>query len=273
MVSADIGEFGPIDGKPVTYHFNPLYRVQGIIPWLLLPLAFVALKENRTPQAAWILAPIALLATVYSAVMQLLQMDSGGTVQLDVIFTILVVGFSLVWLLAERIGNRNRFVTFLLATLIYFGFLGVNLLSSGFGRDIIAIAVLAAISIPGIIFAFIIAALKSPKPFNTARFVIYIGAALFSSLLIIFSIIMFIFYPIFYPSQNMPVKTQITDVLIVSFFSSLIYYAGLLPFLVMLFSNPFWRKRFEAVTGIQTKIAIQPPPQMKTSTEDKLSMK
>jgi hypothetical protein len=65
---------------------------------------------------------------------------------------------------------------------------------------------------------------------------------------------MFIFYPIFYPSQNMPVKTQITDVLIVSFFSSLIYYAGLLPFLVMLFSNPFWRKRFEAVTGIQTKI-------------------
>ena len=196
----------------------------------------------------------------------MLQMDSGSTVQLNVIFTILVVGFSMVWLLAERIGNRNRFVTFLLAILIYFGFLGVNLLSSGFGKDMIAIVSLAAISILAIVFAFIIAiaALKSSKPFNIARFVIYIGAALFSSLLIIFSIIMFIFYPIFYPSQNMPVKTQITDVLIVSFYSSLIYYVGLLPFLVMLFANPFWRKRFEAVSGIQTKIAIQPPPQMKT---------
>jgi hypothetical protein len=223
-------------------------------------LVFVALKENRTPQAAWILAPIALLATVYSAVMKILQMDFGSTVQLNVMFTIMVLGFSMVWLLAERIGNRNRFVTFLLAGLIYFGFLGVNLLSGGFGKHMIAIVSLAAISIPAILLAFIMAALQSPKQFNAARFIIYIGAALFSVLLIIFSIIMFIFYP----TQNMPVKTQIIEVLIASFFSSLIYYAGLLPFLILLFSNPFWRKRFEAVLGIQTQIPIEPPPPMIT---------
>ena len=231
----------------MTYRFHPIYHAQGIIPWLLLPLAFVALKENRTRQAVWILAPIALLAIVYSTVMNILKISSGSTAQLNIMFTIMVLGFSMVWLLAERIGNRNRFVTFLLATMIYFGLIGVNLLSSGFSKDTIAITYLAVISIPAIIFAFIFAALISPKPFNTARFVIYIGAALFSSLLIIFSIIMFIFYPIFYPSQNMPVKTQITDVLIASFFSSLIYYAGLLPFLILLLSNPFWRKRFQKV--------------------------
>jgi len=187
-------------------------------------------------------------------------MGSGSTVQLNVMFTIMVLGFSMVWLLTERIGNRNRFVTSLLATLIYFGFLGVNLLSSGFGKDMIAIASLAAISISAIIFAFIIAALNSPKPFNISRFIIYIGAALFSVLLIIFSIVMFVFYP----AQNMPVKTRIIELLIASFFSSLIYYAGLLPFLILLFSNPFWRKRFEAVLGIRTKIPIEPPPPMKT---------
>ena len=255
-----MGEFGPTDGDPVTYHFNLLYHVQGIIPWLLLPLAFVALKENRTLQAAWILAPIVLLTIVYSVVMNILQMDSGGTVQLNVIFTILVLGFSMVWLLAERIGNRNRFVTFLFATLIYFGFLGVTLLSAGFGRSIISIVSLAAISIPAILFAFIIATLTSPKPFNTARFIITIGAALFSVSLIIFSITMFILYQ----SQNLPVSTWITDLLTVSFFSSLIYFAGLLPFLVLLFSNPFWRKRFDAVMGIQTKISIEPLTPMKT---------
>jgi hypothetical protein len=69
---------------------------------------------------------------------------------------------------------------------------------------------------------------------------------------------------ILYSPQHIPVNTWIADLLIASFFSSLIYYAGLLPFLIMLFANPFWRKRFEAVSGIQTKIAIQPPPQMKT---------
>ena len=235
VVSADIGEVGPTDGKAVTCHFSPLYRVQGIIPWLLLPLAFVVLKENRSPQAAWILVPVTLLGLIYLAAMQLLQMDSGSVVQLDVMFTILVVGFSMVWLLAERIGNRNRFVTCLLAALVYFGFLGVNLLSSGFGEAMIRMASVAAISIAAIVLAFIVAALSSPKPFNTARFVIYIGAALFGSLLITFSAAVFIFCP----RQNVPVNTRITETLIASFFCSLVYYAGLLPFLVMLCANPF----------------------------------
>ncbi len=192
--------------------------------------------------------------------MRLLPMDSGGAVQLNVMFTIIVLGFSMVWLFAERIRNRNRFVTFLLATSIYFGFLGISLLSAGFGESIIAIVYLAAISILAIIFAFTIATLMSPKPFNTIRFIITIGAALFTSLLIIFSATMFIFYP----PQNVPVGVRITEVLTASFFSSLIYYAGLLPFLVMLCANPFWRKRFEAVLGIQTKIPIESQPPTKT---------
>ena len=187
-------------------------------------------------------------------------MDSGGAVQLNVMFTIIVLGFSMVWLLAERIRNRNRFVTFLLAASIYFGFLGVSLLSAGFGESIIAIVFLAAISISGIILAFVIATLMSPKPFNTIRFIITIGAALFSSLLIVFSAIVFIFYP----PQNVPVGARITEVLTASFFSSLIYYAGLLPFLVMLCANPFWRKRLETVLGIQTKIPIESQPPTKT---------
>ena len=260
VVSADIGEFGPTDGKPVTYHFSLLYHAQCIIPWLIFLLVFVSLNENRTAQAAWILAPIALLAIVYSTVMSILPMDSGGTVQLNVMFTIMVLGFSMVWLLAERIGSRNRLVTFLLANLIYFGFLGVNLLSGGFGKDIINISYLAAISIMAVIFAFIAAALIPQKPFNTARFIIYIGAALFGVLLIIFSIIMFVFYP----APDRSFNSRIVELLMASFFSSLIYFAGLLPFLVLLFSNPFWRKRFDAVMGIQTKIHIEPLTPMKT---------
>jgi len=249
VVSAELGEFGPTDGEPVTYRFHPLYHAQGIIPWLLLLLAFVALKENRKPQAAWILAPIALLATVYLAVMNILPMDSGGTAQLNVMFTIMVLGFSMVWLLAERIGNRNRFVTFLLAALIYFGFLGVTLLGAGFGKSIIAIAALAAVSIPAILFAFIIASPHCTKPFHAARFVICVGVALFVVLLIIFSIILFIFYP----AQDRPIKDLMSELLIASFFSSLIYYAVLLPFLILLLAHPFWRKRFETVLGIQTE--------------------
>ncbi len=191
----------------------------------------------------WILAPIALLAIVYSTVMNILKISSGSTAQLNIMFTIMVLGFSMVWLLAERIGNRNRFVTFLLATMIYFGLIGVNLLSSGFSKDTIAITYLAVISIPAIIFAFIFAALISPKPFNTTRFIVYVGVALFIVLLIIFSSIIFVFYP----ASNLSINRRIVELLTATFFSSLIYYAGLLPFLILLFSNPFWRKRFQKV--------------------------
>lgn len=155
----------------------------------------------------------------------------------------MVLGFSMVWLLAERIGNRNRFVTFLLATMIYFGLIGVNLLSSGFSKDTIAITYLAVISIPAIIFAFIFAALISAKPFNTTRFIVYVGVALFIVLLIIFSSIIFVFYP----ASNLSINRRIVELLTAIFFSSLIYYAGLLPFLILLLSNPFWRKRFQKV--------------------------
>jgi peptidoglycan/LPS O-acetylase OafA/YrhL len=220
-------------------------------------LAFVALKENRTAKAMWILAPVALLSIIFWAVMNILKMTSGSTAQLKVIFTIMVLGFSMIWLLAERIANRNRFVTFLLAILIYFGFLAVNLLSSGFSKDVIAIASLTAVSIPAIILAFVFAALYSKNSFNVARFIIYIGAALFSVSLIIFASIMSILY-------TTPINTWIDDLLTVSFFSSLIYYVGLLPFLILLFSNTFWRKRFEAVLRIQTNIPTEPPPPMKT---------
>jgi len=63
---------------------------------------------------------------------------------------------------------------------------------------------------------------------------------------------------VFYPAPEMPMNRRIVELLTASFFSGLIYYAGLLPFLILLLSNSFWRKRFEAVMGIRTQIPIEP---------------
>ncbi|NLH99165.1 MAG: SoxR reducing system RseC family protein, partial [Chthonomonadales bacterium] len=123
VVSSDLGEFGPTDGKPVSYHFSPLYHAQGFIPWLLVSLAFVVLKENRALQAAWILAPIVLLAAGYWAFMAIAKATTGDRAQMNTFFTITVLGFSMIWLLADRIGHRSRLIAFLSAAVIYFGFL------------------------------------------------------------------------------------------------------------------------------------------------------
>jgi hypothetical protein len=244
VVSADLGEFGPTDGKPVLYHFSPLYHVQGLIPWLLLPLAFVALRENRKVQTAWILVPLALLGAVYLAFVNLWHWGSGDTVQFNVLFTIIIVGFSMIWLLAERIGNRNRLVAFLLAALIWLGFLGVNLLCRGF-HDAAFIIVFGGVSASSILLAFAIASWFSAKRFRKIRFVAWVGLGLLGSLLAVASTFVFLFYP------SGPVVDQLREVSVASLIFGLVYLVCLSPFLVLLWTNRFWRRRFECVTGIR----------------------
>ncbi len=247
VVSADLGEFGPTDGKPILYHFSPLYHVQGFIPWLLLPLAFIVLKENRTAQAVWILAPVAGLGVVYWAATMVIKPTSGSMVQTNTLFTAMTVGFSLVWLLGERIGNRNPFVAFLLAALVSFGFLGVNLFSRGFGKDVTAISVLAATMILPMLLALGVAAFLSSKRFRKVRFAVWTGVCLFGSQWIIVSTVTLLF------NSNRPIAGQIAEVSFASLVISLLCCVCLLPFLILLWTNRFWRRRFECVTRIRVE--------------------
>lgn len=195
VVSADLGELGPTDGKPVSYHFSPLYHALGFIPWLLVSLAFVVLKENRALQAAWILAPIALLAAGYWAFMAIAKATTGDRAQMNTFFTITVLGFSMIWLLADRIGKRGRFVAFLSAAAICFGFLGAGLLTGGFGQDMMTVAILASLSILPILLAFAAASRLSSKSFGKARFLVVAGAVLFISFAVILSVVTLITHP------------------------------------------------------------------------------
>lgn len=248
VVSADLGEFGPTDGQPVLYHFSPVYHVQGFVPWLLLLLAFVVLRENRVAQAVWILAPVVVLGAVYWAGVRIVRPTSGSMAQMNILFTVIVVGFSLVWLCGERIGNRNRFVAFLFAAFISFGFLGVNLLSRGFGKDMVVISLLAASMILPILFSLGMAAMLSSKRFRKGRFAVWTGVCLFVSESVIVSVVTLLF------NSNRPVASQLGELLLASLLITLVCFVCLLPFLVLLWTNRFWRRRFECVMGL----AIRP---------------
>jgi len=246
VASADLGELGPTDGRPVLYHFSPLYHAQGFIPWLLLPLALVALKENHTAQAAWILAPVALLVAVYWAVMTVLKPTSGSTVQMNMFFTIMVVGFAMIWLLADRIGHRRRGAAFLSAALVYFGVLGANLLTGEFGTDARTVASMAAVSIPAILLPFFTASLISRRSFGKARFLAVTGVSLFGLLLIMLSLLT----PVYNPSHSL--RGQIGEVAFASLLTSLVFLLGLTPFLVLCWANRFWCRRLECILGVRT---------------------
>lgn len=245
VVSGDLGELGPTDGKPVPYHFSPLYHAQGFIPWLLMLLAFVVLKENRTLQVAWIFAPIALLAAGYWAFMTIAKTTTGDKVQMNAFFTITVLGFAMIWLLADRIRKCSRLVTFLSAAVIYFGFLGADLLASGFGKDTMTVAILASLSILPILLAFAAASRLSSKSFGKVRFLVVAGAVSFVSFAVILSVVTLITDP------SHSLRGQIDELAFASLIFSAVFLLAFTPFLVLLWTNRFWRRRFECITGIR----------------------
>jgi len=196
----------------------------------------------------WILAPVALLAIVYLR-------DEGTAagfrrshpVECDVYGR----GRRLLADLAaaERIGSRSRLITLSLAALIYLGFLGLNLRRAGLGKDTGDIALFAAASVLPILFAFVIGTLSSLRSFSKARFIACTGAALFVWVAIIGATVTLVFDP----SVNRSITSRmIVEVIGAFLLLSLVYFVALLPFLVLLFTNRFWRRRFERVTGIRT---------------------
>ncbi len=111
----------------------------GLIPWLLLVGAVVLFKENRRGQVLWILLPVVIVRLLLVQVRGLSPSEASMFISM---IDCLLIGFVLNWLLAERIGNRNRFVTWILALLIFVVVLGVNLVNLGLGTEALQISIL-----------------------------------------------------------------------------------------------------------------------------------
>ncbi|MEN6334497.1 MAG: hypothetical protein ABFE01_09565 [Phycisphaerales bacterium] len=180
----------------------------------------------------------AILTTL--AVMRYARDKGGYPSSLDAL-----VGFSMIWLLADRVGHRSRLVAFLSAAVIYFGFLGADLLASGFGKDAMTIAILASLSILPILLAFAAASRLSSKSFGKVRFLVVAGAVLFVSFAVILSVVT----PITDPSHSL--RGRIDELAFASLTFSAVFLVALTPFLVLLWTNRFWRRRFERVTGVR----------------------
>jgi hypothetical protein len=154
VASCDIGDLGPKEGVPVTYYWNPVYNVLGTLPWLLLAFAFVLFRENRKLQALWILLPVVLFRLLWAGLAALMNIPSEvGTLFVSLIDSLLI-GFVLNWLLAERIGNRNRFVTWLLALLLFALAYGVMLVNLGMGTEALQLSVFIGLTVGILLVSF-----------------------------------------------------------------------------------------------------------------------
>lgn len=234
-----------MQGEVVSYTWNPLNNVAGLLPWLVLAGALVLFKENRRAAALWILLPVVAMRLFWFGFVGVTDMPSDANALLTMLLDSLLIGMTVNWLLAERIGRRHRFVTWLLA----WGVFGVVFLSSlasmSFSSDTMQLSIICGISVAILMVSLPLAGFACRRRHGAIRFFLWMGiwillttGILYSALIMIYSII-----------YSMPTGMMLMQVVVITLVYSGILLAGWLPFHVILAKNRFWQQRFEAVFG------------------------
>lgn len=252
VASGDIGDLGPKEGTGITYNWSILYNVAGWLPWLLVIAALVLLKENRRGAAYLILLPVLVFKGILCGIIALMARFANMPSEIAMLFhtlaDCLLVGFVLNWLLGERIGNRNRFVTWLLAIVIFAITWAVSLVSMGTGREAMQISIFIGMTVAILMLSFPLSGFKCRKAFGPVKFCLWMAlwVVVFTyGLFLTVALIQSAFTGWKYIGQ------MLLAISIGGGIYSGILIVALLPFEILLLANGFWRKRFEAVFGLK----------------------
>jgi hypothetical protein len=168
-----------------------------------------------------------------------------------------LIGFILNWLLAERIGNRNRFVTWILSLLVFvlvfcavaLNF-GLDLNSMNIPVEMIQLSIIIGLTVGILFVSFPLAGFLCRKRFSAVKFSLWMAFWVLATTLGFFLGVGIIEAA----SMSSSYINILLQVLIVGLVYGGILIVGLLPFEIVLFTNPFWRKRFEAVFGLRKTV-------------------
>jgi len=251
--SADIGELGPNQGNAVVYNWKWYYSVPGLALWAVLALAIILVKANRNPQALLILAPLLILNLLWFGFVKLLHVPSSAMVQFDPLFASYTMGVTVLWLLAHKLGNRNRSVTFFLALIIMIvvGFVGLASYSMGefSGETMLFITFLSILAL-AVLVSFVLASLLCKRHYNGLRFILWLAFwTVINSVaaMLVFMLIMFLFQSM--PNNLIPMLLQ---VLVMGLVVGLLLYVINLPFMILALRSSFYRERFYACLRLKS---------------------
>jgi len=253
VASADIGELGPKDSDAAVCEWKWYYGASALALWAVLVLAIVLVKANRNPQALFVLVPLAVEIAVWSVVKKIIPFPylSTGT---QAVYS-LMVGVTVLWLLSHWLGNRNRFVAFLLALVIMAvagaaGVISYNEYSGETLSSTIGCAILALM----MLFAFVLTGWWCRKRYSGLRFTLWLGVWN----VVVFlgtSIVVFVGTGILrgipeWWSELWFVMTSI--VLIEALICGGCVYAIVLPFMILAMRSSFYRQRFYACLHLKS---------------------
>jgi hypothetical protein len=213
-----------------------------MIPWLAV-VFFLALKPNRTRQAWWILMPLAggVLLVMFLGSLDLIPSEPNNMLWL--VFSSLVMGTALVWLVEPFGAAPSRGRTFLAAGALLFlsslAFVAFRADWTAGLEESFMVAILIAIASVLMSGALLVSSLGCRRRFTAFRFLV----GVIGSLLLLWTMVILPFFLF----ARLAGTAEWSE-----FIAALLLLAGaclvpLLPFLMLSFVHPFYRMRFGRV--------------------------
>ena len=251
MALNDLGDLGSKESDPVTYTWSFIDNFSGLIVWGAVLIVFILFRENWTPKAFLILVPVFVASIVWLGLKKVPGMQSASVVMFDIIINSFVAGIAVLWLLAERIGNRNRLVTFLLAVVvmaIMCALGGVSLGEFKLSADMAGISVVFAVLAAIVLWAFVLTGWMCRKSYSAVRFMLWLAVWIVAPYLLLMVILATVSIIGAIVMGNalppgflllMALKVPLVSLIVGGFI-----YAILFPFMILAFKSNLFRRRF-----------------------------
>jgi len=256
------------EGTATVYSWKWYYSMSALGLWIILALAILLVRDNRDPRVLLIFVPIFLVRLLWSRFQPILGAPSDVLEVFRVLIDALVLGIAMLWLLAYKLGNRNRFVSFLLALVVLVAVTVVAVVSyqAWSSQAAFQIFVIQALGIVTMLLVFVLAGWRCRKRYGPWRFMLWL--ALWT---MVISLVGMITFFLISEGPSDPAKElirQIPGVLLVGLIFAICIYLLNLPFMILAFVTPFFRERFYAYFHLKSMPMSSPSSTEKPNNGD-----
>lgn len=225
------------------YDWKFYYSVIGYLPWFALVLAFILFKDNHNRESLYILIPL-LIANFFWMLFKIVTKGSPpDTIEFDVVFYSFIIGLSVLWLTSYKFSKLNGLLKFFLSLIIMTIILSAGILTvlSDFSKTTALMFFLFVFVAGATLFGFAWAGRLCKKQYSPKAFLLWSVLCL-----PVCSITAMIGYFIVGNSiMNSTFKPEdFLQVMAVGLIIGFLLYFVILPFLIISFVIPFYRKRF-----------------------------
>jgi hypothetical protein len=263
VASADLAGLGTKEGPPVHFHWTLPSLMPSLLPWLAM-LGLLVLPSNRNPRAWWILAPLAVLAAVNASLEVFLEgARNEGVAFAGQAACAASFGLAAVWLLGAGLGRRSRPAAFglMVPVVVAFGFLAFVTTAAWEEiwdlRSWVSFVLLYALlywTACGLLFA---AALSLTgricrERFGPGRVCLWLYFWLLALCLAVVTIVCSLI------TLVSPSDAEWAAPLAACGIVSLVSFAVFVPFLVLSFTDSFWRERLGSLLHVAKPLGAPP---------------